>query len=96
VHRWLGIAAVLCMTVATPLVAQQTSGAAPPAPAVAPATSGGTTLPGPRLQPEWRSVQPAFVDNRASSAPVSGTHTVTVTTLVLVLVIIIAVLLIVK
>jgi hypothetical protein len=97
VHRWLRIAAVLCVAVATPLVAQQASSPAQQGAAAAPARSSRTTLPGPRLQPEWRSVEPAFTDSRASAAPVSsGTHTITVTTLVLVLVVIIAVLLIVK
>ena len=95
VHRWLRIAAVLCVAAATPLVAQQASSPAPEGAAAAPSSSR-TTLPGPRLQPEFRSVQPAFTDRSASSAPVSGTHTITVTTLVLVLVVIIAVLLIVK
>jgi len=98
VYRWLRIVALLCIAGATSLVAQQTSGSAPPAAAAAaPASSGGPTLPGPRLQPEWRSVQPAFADRSASATPVSGgTHTITVTTLVLVLVVIIAVLLIAK
>ena len=88
-YRLLSIAAVLCIAVATPLVAQQTSNPA------APASSGRTTQAGPRLQPEWRSLQPAFADSSASSAAVSSnTHTITVTTLVLVLVVIILVLLI--
>jgi hypothetical protein len=67
-------------------------------PTEAPANRNGrTTLPGPRLQPEWRSVQPALADHSASSAAVAGdSHTITVTTLVLVLAVIIAVLLIVK
>lgn len=95
-HRWLRIAAVLCVAVATPLVAQQASSPAPRGTAAAPTSSGRTTLPGPRLQPEWRSLQPAFADSSASSAVVSDTHTITVTTLVLVLVVIIVVLLIAK
>ena len=96
--RWLRIAAVLCIATATPLVAQQTAGSASQAAVTAaPASSSGSTLPGPRLEPEWRSVEPAFADHSASAAPVSGgTHTITVTTLVLVLVVIIAVLLIAK
>lgn len=95
-HRWLRIAAVLCVAVATPLVAQQASIPAPRGAAAAPASSGRTTLAGPRLQPEWRSVQPAFADSSASSAAASGTTTITVTTVVLVLLVIIAVLLIAK
>jgi hypothetical protein len=96
VHRWLRIAAVLCVAVATPLVAQQASIPAPRSATAAPASSGRTTLPGPRLQPQWRSVQPAFADSSASAAPVSSTQTITVTTLVLVLAVIILVLLIAK
>jgi hypothetical protein len=81
----------------TTAAAQQAPGAAGvTVPARSSGVSSPSTLPGPRLQPEWRSVQPAFTDSSASSAPVSGTHTLTVTTLVLVLVVIIAVLLIVK
>lgn len=103
--HWLSIAhrgavtlvAVLCVAAATPLAAQQASGPAPQAGAsAAQASSASTTLPGPRLRPEWRRVEPSFADSSAS-APVAAsadTHTITVTTLVLVLVIIIAVLLI--
>jgi hypothetical protein len=96
VHRWLRIAGVLCVAVAAPLVAQQASSPAPRGAAAAPASSGRTTLPGPRLQPEWRSLQPAFADSSASSAPVSGSNTITISTVALVLVVIIVVLLIVK
>ena len=95
-HRWLRIAGVLCVAVATPLVAQQASSPAPRGAAAVPASSGRTTLPGPRLQPEWRSVQPAFADSSASAAPVSGSNTITISTVALVLVVIIVVLLIVK
>jgi len=97
--RWLSMAAVLCVAAAMPLVAQQASSPAPQAGArAAHASSATTTLPGPRLQPEWRRVQPAFADSSASASAVasSGTTTITVTTLVLVLVVIIAVLLIAK
>ncbi len=86
--RWLSMVAVLCVAAATPLVAQQASSPAPQA-------SASTALAGPRLQPEFRRVQPAFAERSASaSAAVSDTHTITVTTLVLVLVVVIAVLLI--
>ena len=89
--------AALFVLVAHTTAAQQAPGAAGvTVPARASGVSSPSTLPGPRLQPEWRSVQPAFADSSASSAPVSGTHTVTVTTLVLVLVVIILVLLIAK
>jgi len=89
-QRWLRLAAVLCVATATPLVAQQTSSPAPAA--AAPSAQGG-----PRLQPEFRRVQPAFSDSSASASPVvSETHTIRMSTVVLILVIVIAVLLLVK
>ena len=103
--RWLGITdcgamiliAVLCVAAATPLVAQQDSVPAPQAGAsAAQASSASTALPGPRLRPEWRRVEPKFPGNSAVGpmAASGGTHTITVTTLVLVLLIIIVVLLV--
>ena len=105
--RWPGIAdggamvvvAVLCVAAAMPVAAQQASGPAPQAGASAPqATSASAALPGPRLRPEWRSVEPSFVGSRTSAPMAAGgdSHTITVTTVVLVLVVIIAVLLIAK
>jgi hypothetical protein len=88
-HRWLRIAAVLCVAAVTPLVAQQASSPAPSA-------AARTTQAGPRLQPEFRSVQPAFSNRSASAAPVSDTHTIRMTTVVLVLVVVVLVLLIAK
>ena len=88
--RWLSIAVLLCVAIATPLVAQQASSAAPPA-------GASTAQSGPRLTPEFRSVQPEIVARRASASPVvQETHTIRMTTLVLILVIVIAVLLIAK
>jgi len=88
--RWLSIAAVLSVAAATPLVAQQ---AASPAPQVRAATAQA----GPRLQPEFQRVQPAFTARSAPASPVvSDTHTIRMTTLVLVLVVVILVLLIAK
>jgi len=104
--RWLSIAnravvtlvAVLCVAAATPLVAQQASDPVPQAsaPAAQQASSASTPLPGPRLSPEWRRVEPSFADSSASRpvAAAAGSHTFTVTTLVLVLVVVIAVLVI--
>ena len=93
-HRWLGITAVLCVAGATPLVAQEAYSRAPQSAAVTPASSA---LPGPRLQPEWRRVQPAFADSSASPSPVvAETHTIRMTTIVLILVVVIAVLLLAK
>jgi hypothetical protein len=99
--RWLSMAAVLCVAAVTPLVAQQASSPAPQAGARAVQASSASTpstLPGPRLAPEWRRVEPSFADNSAaaSAAAASDSHTITVTTLVLVLIVIIAVLLIAK
>ena len=88
--RWLGIALVLGVAAATPLVAQQASSPAPQA-------GASTALAGPRLQPEFPRAQPAFANRSASASPVvSDTHTIRMTTLVLVLVVVIAVLLIAK
>src|SRR5690348_12440263 len=103
--RWLIIddrgamapVAVLCVAAATPLAAQQVSGPAPQAgDGAAQARSASTALPGPRLRPEWRRVEPSFADSSAAGpmAAAAGSHPVTYTTLVLVLVIIIAVLVI--
>lgn len=104
--RWLNImgrgavtlVAVLCCAAATPLAAQQASGPAPHTGAsAAPATPATTALSGPRLRPEWRSVEPSFADGSTSgaAAAAASTTTITVTTLVLVLAVIILVLLIV-
>ncbi len=95
--RWLLIA-VLCVAAPTPLVAQQDSVPAPQASdRAAQPSSASAPLPGPRLRPERRSVEPSFAGSTAGPMAASGgSHTVTVTTLVLVLVVIIAVLLIVK
>jgi hypothetical protein len=105
--RWLSCAdrgavtlvAVLCVAAAAPLVAQQDSVPAPQAGASAAQASSASTsnsLPGPRLRPEWRPVEPSVAGSRtARSMAASGdSHTITVTTLVLVLVVIVAVLLI--
>jgi hypothetical protein len=105
--RWPSIAgrgamvlvAALCVAAASPLAAQQDSVSAPQASAIrAQASSASTSLPGPRLRPEWRRVEPRFAGNGTAGpmAGSGGSHTITVTTLVLVLVVIIAVLLIVK
>ena len=103
--RWPSIAdrgavalvAVLCGAAAMPLAAHQAVGPAPQAdPSAAPASAASTTLPGPRLRPEWRSVELDFADSSASRpAAAAATNTVTITTLTLVLVAIIVVLLIV-
>jgi len=104
--RWLTTAdrgavtlvAALCVAAATPLAAQQGAGPAPPAGAsAAQASPADSALPGPRLRPEWRQVDPSFADSGATApmatTAVAGTHTITLTTLALVLVVIIIVLL---
>jgi disulfide bond formation protein DsbB len=97
--------AVLFVLVAhTTAAAQQAVAAAQQTPdptrVTVPASSAGVSspsaLPGPRLQPEWQSLRPAFADSSASSAPVAGSNTITISTVVLVLAVIILVLLIVK
>jgi len=93
-QRWLGITAMLCLAVATPVVAQQASTPAPQG-AAAQTSSAPATLPGPRLQPEFRRVQPAFSDSTTAASPVvSDTHTIRMSTIVLILVVVILVLLI--
>ena len=59
------VLAVLFVLVAhTTAAAQQAHGAAGvTVPARSSGVSSPSTLPGPRLQPEWRSVQPAFADS---------------------------------
>jgi len=97
ISQTMVLAALFVLVAHTTAAAQQAPGAAGvTVPARSSGVSSPSALPGPRLQPQWRSVQLAFADSSASSAPVSGTHTITVTTLVLVLVVIIAVLLIAK
>jgi len=96
--------AVVCIASVTarPLVGQQVADSAPqvadsvvPVSApVAPATSAGTALPGPRVRPDYARVEPAFAESNASSSAVAGSHTITITTLALVLLIIIIVLLV--
>lgn len=95
--RW-PLIAVLCVAAPPPLVAQQDPVPAPQAGAsAAQPSSASSALPGPRLRPEWRPVEPSFAGSTAGPmAGSGGSHTVTVTTLVLVLVVIIAVLVIVK
>ena len=88
--RWLRLAAVLCVATATPLVAQQAS-----TPAPAPQAAASSAQAGPRLTPEFQSVQPTLVHRNASASPVvSDTHTIRMTTIVLVLVVVVLVLLI--
>ena len=98
---WL---AALFVLMAHAAAAQQAVSAAQQTPdptrVTVPASSAGVSspsaLPGPRLQPEWQSLRPAFADSSASSAPVAGSNTITISTVVLVLAVIILVLLIVK
>jgi hypothetical protein len=99
----MALVAVLCVAAATPLAAQaqQDSLAAPQAGASATQASSASissspSLPGPRLRPEWRRVEPVFPRGSTAGpmAASGGTTTITVTTLVLVLLIIIVVLLV--
>jgi hypothetical protein len=89
-------AALFVLVAHTTAAAQQTASAAQQVPGAAGVTVPARALPGPRLQPEWRSVQPAFADSSASSMAVAGSNTITVSTIVLVLAVVILVLLIAK
>ena len=98
--RWLTVAdrgamtlvAALCVAAATPLVAQQA--AAPPSQAgarAAQANSASATLPGPRLRPAWRRVEPSFADSSASrsvAAADGSDHTLVIVLIVALVVII--------
>ena len=90
------LAVLFLLVTHTTAAAQQPASAVQRAHGAAGVTVPARALPGPRLQPEWRSVQPAFADSSASPAPVSGSNTITISTVALVLVVIIVVLLIVK
>lgn len=93
----LTLTALLCLAAVTPLAAQQQANSPPQVRASTPASPTSTTLPGPRLRPDWPRQAPVFADSSASgsAAAVAGTHTFTVTTVVLVLLVVVAVLLIV-
>jgi hypothetical protein len=90
----------LCAMALPPLAAQQASVPAPAARAnVAPANAASAPLPGPRLQPEYRSYTPSVPDSNASgnsSTMSSGSHTFVISTLALVLIVVIIVLLVAK
>lgn len=92
------LVAVLCAVGPAPLAAQQSTSPAP-ATGANPATPSAQTapLPGPRVQPEYRSFQPSVTDSSASgraSSLSSGRHTIVLSTLSLVLIIVIIVLLV--
>lgn len=93
------LAVALYVAAATPLTAQQATGSTSPAGATAArASATPAALPGPRLRPEWRRVEPTFADSSVTaymaSSAAAASHTITISTLTLVLVIIIVVLLI--
>jgi hypothetical protein len=80
-----------------PLTAQQTATQAPVAgAATAEASAPSARLPGPRVQPEYKSFQPSIADSSAvnRSSSMEGRHTIVLSTLSLVLIVIIIVLLI--
>lgn len=81
----------------TPLKAQQTANPAPVAGAATVQSSAPTApLPGPRVQPEYRSFQPSLADSSAvgRASSMEGRHTIVLSTLSLILIVIIIVLLI--
>ncbi|HXV91352.1 MAG TPA: hypothetical protein VD707_08275 [Gemmatimonadales bacterium] len=93
------VAVALWVVAAAPLAAQQAVGPTSPAgAAAAQASPAPAALPGPRLRPEWRRVEPSFADSSVTApmaaSAAAASHTITISTLTLVLVIIIVVLLI--
>jgi hypothetical protein len=95
------LVAALCATALSPLAAQQ---AVAPAPVVgvssAPAHAPNASLPGPRLQPEYRRFEPSITDSSASHRAAlmsgGGSHTIVISTLALILIVVIVVLLVAK
>jgi len=75
----------------TPTVAQPVAGASAPADANA-------SLPGPRVRPEVRGVEPRIADGRATAwaPPPPANHTIVISTLALVLIAVIVTILVVK
>jgi hypothetical protein len=91
------LVAALGAAALAPLTAQQATGSQPaPGAGTAQASAPSAPLPGPRIQPEYRSFQPNVADSsvagRASS--MEGRHTIVLSTLSLVLIVIIIVLLV--
>lgn len=88
----------VCAMAMPPLAGQQAAGTAPAAVvSPTPASSPSTALPGPRVQPEWRSFEPSVTDSSASgraSHLSEGRHTIVVSTLALILIVVIVVLLV--
>ena len=80
-----------------PLKAQQTASQTPVAGvATAQASAPSVPLPGPRVQPEYRSFQPSIADSSATgrASSMEGQHTIVLSTLSLILLVIIIVLLV--
>jgi hypothetical protein len=91
----------LCAMALPALAAQQAAGPAPTAGvSSAPVNSPSSALPGPRLQPEWRSFEPSVTDTsasgRASLMSDGRSHTIVISTLALILIVVIVVLLVAK
>ena len=81
----------------TPVEAQQTASQAPVArAATVQASAPSASLPGPRVQPEYKSFQPSIADSSAAgrASSMEGRHTIVVSTLSLILIVIIIVLLV--
>ena len=93
----LMLVAVLGAAGLAPLTAQQAPAPAPPANAsTAPAGTPSAPLPGPRVQPEYKSFQPSIADSTTtgSASSMEGRHTIVLSTLSLILIVIIIVLLV--
>jgi hypothetical protein len=91
------VVAALCAAGLAPLAAQQSTDPVPAAgTSVAQAIAPSAPLPGPRVQPEYRSFQPSVADSSASgrASSMEGRHTIALSTLSLILIVIIIVLLV--
>lgn len=99
----MALVAMFCVAAVTQLPAQQIADSARVVPAAAPAPVAAvqtdipsTTVPGPRLTPRLKSVEPTLVRSDASSglalAPQSGSSTIVISTAGLLIVLLIVLL----
>ena len=90
------VLALVLAAVPVPHLAAQEPAAAPVAGAsTTPVRDSSTSLPGPRLQPEWRRYEPRIADS-SSALMNRDSVTITASTLALVLILVIIILLVAK
>jgi len=100
--RTVMVLVIALCALAVPALASQQAAGSPPAAGVSPApvNSPSSALPGPRLQPEWRSYEPSVTDSSASGGASlmsdGRSHTIVISTLALILIVVIVVLLVAK